>query len=91
MNEQDISAYFMMDGFVYAGKPKYQKEDGEKIILDDFIIMPTIKIAQDKRAPEVVISEAYEGRNKGSSTTLSLKNKVSFSNIILALKGREIN
>lgn len=81
-----ICAYYMKDGMTYVGIYVKANPKEDEVTIRDFIIMPTIKITQDKRAPEVVISEEYNNRNKGLSTILSLENKIGSSNISLALK-----
>jgi hypothetical protein len=83
----DIFAYYMRDGMIYVGKK--QTNPGNEITMNDFIVIPTVKITQDKRAPEVVILEEYENRNKGRVITLSLEKGVGFSNISLALRQGE--
>ena len=86
--EPDIFAYYMNDGFTYIGKLKLDNLE-EKIIITDFIVMLTIKIAEDKRAPEIVISETYDNRNKGREIVLSSEKKVGSSNISCALRQRK--
>lgn len=49
----------------------------EGLSLKNFIIVPTLKITEDKRVPEVVIAEEYANRNKGKIIKLNLENKIS--------------
>lgn len=81
----DVFAYYMKDGFTYVGKREIDS-DSPAFEIRDFMIMPTIKIAQDSRTPEVTINEEYNSRNKGLGIFLRSENKIGSSNISLAFR-----